>query len=155
MRPLKLTIAIKPMPSVTPTFAEIDFGLPGGDLYPDDAQSLVKVEISPRQVATVGFTFPGVDGAFQHTLGKRNRRVRWNMVIRAKDLDTLNEIERNIEDAQTAGVGQLKTTTGRVFQRVVLTSYEPSEGFYTIRGGEMADWVLRKAMIEFTVLSGD
>ena len=143
------------MALIPPTFADVDFGLPGGDLYPDNARSSVKVTMGPRPVATVNVSFPGVDGEFQHLLGKRKRIVRWNMVIQAIDLDTLNTIERNIEDAQTAGTGSLRTTTGRIFQRAVLNSYQPGEGFFRIRGGELDGWILRKALIEFYVLSGD
>ena len=144
------------MSMVIPTFANVDFGLPGGSLNPDDAASRVThCQVGDLAIARVGFSFAGVDGVFRHNLGARGREVIWQIVIRAIDLDTLNLIEKNIDAAKAAGVGELTTTTGRVFSRAIIESYRPAEMFDVIRSGDYEGWVAREATIVFKVLSGD
>lgn len=141
---------------VTPTFATLDVGLPGGARHTaGTARSLVSVQTGDVEVPRLDFSFVGFDGLFQHNLGKRGRRVTWNLVLRCSTLTVLNAIIADIETAKTAGEGALKTSKDRTFARAVIAECQEVGQIDTIRTGTLAGWVRQEYAITFTVLSGD
>ncbi len=139
----------------TPTFDNLDVGLPGSASYPNSAQSSATVVDGDRVVATTDFAFSGVHGKFRHHHGRRGRTVTWRLVLRTSSLAKLNVIIASAENAKEAGSGQLATATGRVYQRAVVREVRKTGSYDQIKSGPLAGWFRQEVEIVFDVLSGD
>lgn len=67
------------------------------------ADSVVQVELGEMRRATSLFSFPGIDGVFEHSLGLRERLIVWRGQLRAASDSDLNAIEAAIEDEVQSG----------------------------------------------------
>jgi hypothetical protein len=138
----------------TPTFGELDIGLPGGTLYPDSASALVSCEAAPLQPARSTFAFPGFPATFRVNMGPITRTVTWTVVLRALNLTVLNAIEAAIEALVKSGAtGTLTDTQGRTFSNAIIRDWAGQPGFDTIRGGTLNGWVRKEGKLTFEVLT--
>ena len=139
----------------TPTFTDLDIGLPGGDLHgAGQADTLCSVEIGTVQAARSTFAFPGLPAVFKTTMGPQTRAVAWSVVLRCDGLETLNTIETDLDElVQSGGVGTLTDTQGRSYDNAMVRDYQPQRGYDVIRTGEHAGWVRKAGRITFEVLS--
>jgi hypothetical protein len=138
---------------MTPTFTNLDVGLPGGTLNPEFADTLVTVEVGAREVARVEYSFPGFHGKWHHVLGSRGRRITWRLVIRCDSLARLVAIDQAIDAAGLAGEGVLTDATGRAFPRTVLIAHQPAGSYEVIRSGARTGWVRRESVITFETMA--
>ena len=67
------------------------------------ADGVVQVELGELRRATSSFSFPGIDGVFEHSLGVRERPIVWSGQLRASSDSALNAIESAIEDEVHSG----------------------------------------------------
>jgi len=67
------------------------------------ADSVVQVELGELRRATSSFSFPGIDGVFEHSLGVRERPIVWSGQLRAVGDSALNAMESAIEDEVRSG----------------------------------------------------
>jgi hypothetical protein len=66
-------------------------------------ESVVQVELGELQRASSCFSFPGIDGVFEHSLGVRERPIVWSGQLRAASDSALNFIESAIENEVRSG----------------------------------------------------
>lgn len=138
----------------TPTFTNLDIGLPGGAKNPEFAQSTCRTGRGPLQVARSSTAFVGLAGTLNTMMGPRKRAVTWRVVLRCATEATLRSIELSIDALlHTGAVGTLTDGLGHTYQNAVLQSYAPNESHDTIQTGELAGWVRRAGTITFDVLT--
>ncbi len=132
----------------------MDVGLEGGALHTaGDADSLVSVHIGPTRARQSMFNYPGFDGAVAHNFGLAAVTITWFLVIRAKDLATLNLIAANIATAARGGEQPMIDSTWKTRARVTLVEHKPGRGFDTIRSEARSGWKRREDVLTFTDLA--
>ena len=138
----------------TPTFTNLDIGLPGGALNPDHARTLCSVEIGPVQVARSTFAFPGLPTTFKVAMGPQSRAVGWTITLRCDNLTTLNTVETAIDNLVKSGAaGTLADSQGNTYCNAIVRGYQPQRGYDVIRSGEMDGWARKAGLITFEVLT--
>ena|GEM_PF-4611790 len=106
----------------TPTFTNLDIGLPGGTLNPAQAQTLCSVKVGPLQKAWSTFAFAGFKGMFPVAMGPQTRLITWTIVLRCDGLTTLKTIESNIE-ALIGVQGTLTDSVGKSHTNTIVLQY--------------------------------
>jgi len=67
------------------------------------SEAVVSVHVNSGRASAVEFGFPGVDGVYRHTVGMRERTIRWSGQLRATSHSSLIALETTIEGLVEAG----------------------------------------------------
>lgn len=113
--------------------------------------SEVHVELKPVRRATSSFSFPGIDGVFERSLGARERAILWRGQLRSFDDTSLNSVESAIE--QEVLTGEEKTMTDSWSRSYDFCVAESFERIGPRRRDELTGMALQDFQLEFTQLS--
>lgn len=143
---------------VTPTFTNLELGLPGGLLNPDQAQSTITVQRQGVEAIHSTFHLPGVHGSFAHSFGLRSETILWQVTLRVIDNATLAIIEQSVVNALSVGEGIMTDSLGETLDRVILEKHTPGQGiggrgFDLIQSGTLAGWLIRTDRLQFRRLA--
>jgi len=95
----------------------------GGEVITGPA-SVVTIVVGNRVAESVPFSFPGVDGVFEHAVGVGSRRIEWSGTLHGDDDDALNAIETAIEALTGDGNARdVVDVSGRTFENCVLSEF--------------------------------
>ncbi len=87
-------------------------------------QSEVWTEVGEFRREAVRFSFPGIDGVFEHLVGVRERPITWHGRLRAASHWALNDLEAGLEaTVRLAHADTLQDGFGRQFEACVPLGY--------------------------------
>ena len=114
------------------------------------SSSIVRVTIGDTQMEAQRFSFPGIDGEFQHALGLQGRPIVWSGQLRAASDSALSTIETTIEGLLAGSQpADIVDGFGRTFADCVLNRFvrKGPRRKHTIDGQALQDFELHFAQV--------